>query len=449
MVDKFTTDIFDNRGRVLRPVLTNTKADGSGDWVFAIADDSGTQSIKFGDSSTLDASGRLRVSNPVNEFAIDFQYNLHPLFFEQITANNGTIAHKPAFSAAQLDVTTDNGSKAAMQSYQYFRYQPGKSDKIDMTFILPEKQSGTTMEVGYGDDENAFVFQIKGTVVQMVRRTKASGSVVVNAVTQANWNGDVLDGTGNINNPSGILLDVTKGQILRIDFQWLSQGRIRMCFDIGGNIILAHEFLIANTISETSTTTGNLPIRWLIENTSAPASAKTMFGICASVSTEGGDETETGHPFGFGNGVTTRTVGTTPIPVVSIRPNLTLNSITNRVKFRLDSINILSSNDIHWELIYLPTSITSVSWQAPVAHSSVQTDIAGTAIVGGIDIHHDYVAGASGQSSGTGKVPLTSKLPFTLDAPGTGQTRSLSIVCARVGNSDSQVSASFNWTEVR
>lgn len=436
----------DNLSRQIKPVLTNTKPDGSGLWYYAIVDASGTQSVKFGDSATLDASGRVRVSSPVNEFASDFQYNLHPLFFEQITANNGTIAHKPSFSAAQLDVTTDNGSKALLQSYQYFRYQPGKSDKVDITYILPSQQAGTKMQVGYNDDENGFFFEVKdAATIQMVRRTKASGSVVDNVVIQSEWNGDKLDGTG----PSGITMDFTKGQILRIDFQWLSQGRIRMCFDIGGNVLLAHEFLIANTISEPSTTTGNLPVRWLIENTSAPASAKTMYAICSSVATEGGDETETGHPFGFGNGVTTRTVSTTPIPVVSIRPNLTLNSITNRVKFRLDSINILSSKDIHWELIYLPTSITNVSWQAPVAHSSVQTDIAGTAIVGGIDIHHDYVAGATGQSSGTGKVPLTSKLPFTLDAAGTDQSRSLSIVCARVGNSDSEVSGSFNWTEVR
>jgi len=29
-----TTSLFDEHGRVIRPVLTNTKADGSGDWVF-------------------------------------------------------------------------------------------------------------------------------------------------------------------------------------------------------------------------------------------------------------------------------------------------------------------------------------------------------------------------------------------------------------------------------
>ena len=222
-----------------------------------------------------------------------------------------------------------------------------------------------------------------------------------------------------------------------------------MCWDINGAVVLAHEFLIANVLSTPSTTTANLPIRWLMTNTSAPASAKTMQAICVSVATEGGDQTELGHPFGFGNGATTRTVSTIPFPVVSIRPATTLNSITNRVKVRVESINILTDKDLFWQVIYLPTSITNASWQSPATHSSVETDIAGTAISGGIVIHSDYTAGAKGQASGQGRVPFTSKLPFELDKAGTDQTRSLSVVCARVGSQDAVVSISFNWVEIR
>ncbi len=402
-------------------------------------------SAVYADSAALDSFKRLRVSNPVNEFTSEFQYNLHPLFYEELTAVNGTVAHKANYSSAQLDVTTDNGSMAGVQTYEYFRYQPGKSLMIAQTFIMPSAQTGTTMQAGYFDDDNGFFFEIKGTTVQFVRRTKTSGSVVDNAVAQADWNFDKMDGTG----PSGETLDFTKTQQLRIDLQWLSNGRIRMCWDINGSVVLAHEFLIANVLDVPATVTANLPIRWLMTNTSAPASAKTMYAICVSVATEGGDQTELGHPFGFGNGATTRTVSTTPIPIVSIRPATTLNSITNRIKFRLESISIMNDKDVYWELVYLPTSITSVSWQAPAAHSAVETDIAGTAIVGGIVIHSDYAPGAKGQASGGGRVPFISKLPFALDKVGTDQSRSLSIVCTRLGAQDSAVSASFNWTEVR
>ena len=435
----------DNFSRQIKPVVFNTEADGSGGWYFPLVNAAGAQSMKFADSSALDAFKRVRVSNPVNEFTSEFQYNKHPLFYEELTAVNGAVSHNAAFSSVDLDVTTDNGSQAGIQTYEYFRYQPGKSLMIAQTFIMPERQVGTTMQAGYFDDENGVFFQIKGITPQFVRRTKTSGSVVDNEVAQDDWNFDKMDGTG----PSGVTLDFALTQQLRIDLQWLSNGRIRMCWDVNGQVVLAHEFLTANVLVEPSMTTANLPIRWLMTNTSAPASAKTMQAICTAVATEGGDETELGHPFGFGNGVTTRTVSTVPFPIVSIRPATTLNSITNRAKIRIESINILTSKDIHWELIYLPTSITNVSWQAPATHSSVQTDIAGTAIVGGITIHDDYVAGAQGQTSGVGKIPLTSKLPFSLDKAGTDQTRSLSIVCTRIGASDASVSASFNWTEVR
>ncbi len=442
----YNDKLEDNLGRIIRPVLTNSKPDGSGEWYFAIANSQGAQAMTFGDSSILDSFGRLRVSNPVNEFTYEFQYNLHPLYFDAVTANNGTITHNANHSSAVLAVSTDNGSRALLQTFEFFRYQAGKSLATAKSFIMSAPQAGTLMEVGYGDDENGFLFQIKdASTVQFVRRSKASGSVVDNVVTQENWNHDKMDGTGE----SGVTLDFTKGQILRIDLQWLSFGRIRMSFDIHGVSHLAHEFLIVNTLDEPSTTTANLPIRYLIENTSAVDSAKTMEAICGTVYNEGGDQTELGHPFGFGNGVTTRTISTIPVPILSIRPALTLNSITNRVKLRIESIDILTDKDVFVQLVYKPTSITSVSWDSPVAHSSIETDIAGTAIVGGVIVAMGYVATGGKKDVGSGRMPFISKLPVSLDSAGTNQSRSLSVVLTRVGASDAAAVAAINWTEVR
>ncbi len=442
----FNLKTEDNLGRQIKPVLTNTKPDGSGDWVFLVADGEGSQSVKFADSPTIDAFGRVRVSNPINEFTSEFQYNLHPLFYDAVTASNGSIAHNPNMSAADLTVTTDDGSKAMMQTFEYFRYQPGKSLAIAQTFVMPTQQAGTKMQVGYFDDDNGFFFEVKdAATVQMVRRTKTSGSVVDDVVLQEDWNHDKLDGTG----ASGITMDFTKGQILRIDLQWLSLGRVRMCFDVHGQLVLAHEFLAANVLSVPITTTANLPVRWLIENTAAPASTKTMMAICTSVFNEGGDQSELGHPFGFANGVTTRTISTVPIPILSIRPATTLNSITNRVHLRIEEIEILTSKDVFFQIVYKPTSITNVSWQSPVSHSSIETDVAGTAIAGGVVISDGYISGGAANSRGAGRVPFISKLPIVLDAAGTDQSRSVSIVLTRVGSQDATCAASLNWTEIR
>ncbi len=401
--------------------------------------------IRFADSANIDAFGRLRVSSPTNLWTSEFQYNKHPLYFDEVTAVNGTVTHLPNESAVSLAVSTDDGSKAIMQTFEHFRYQPGKSQVIAMTFVADAAQTDTDMRIGYFDDDNGFFLELDGLTVNMVRRTNTSGSVVDNQVAQASWNIDKLDGTGL----SAKTLDLTKGQILWIDLQWLSLGRVRMGFDIDGILVYAHEFMVANVLTVPSTTTGNLPVRWEIVNTGAVGGGKTLTAICSTVFAEGGVDFELGHPFAGGNGVTTRAISTTPIPIASIRPALLFNSITNRVQVRLESIELLTDQDVFWQLVYLPTSITAATFAVgPVAHSSIEVDIAGTAIVGGIIIDSGYISSGSKKDPGSGRIPFLSKLPFTLDAAGSDQSRSVSLVLVRV-TADANCAVQFNWTEIR
>ncbi len=401
--------------------------------------------INLSDGPNIDAFGRLRVSEPVNLWTSEFQYNKHALYFDEITATGGTVSHLPNESAVSLAVTTSNASKAIMQTFQYFRYQPGKSQVIAMTFVADAQQADTDMRIGYFDDENGFFLELDGLVVNMVRRSKASGSVVDDKVAQADWNVDKMDGTG----PSRKTLDLTKGQILWIDLQWLSLGRIRMGFDIDGVITYVHEFMVANVLTVPSTTTGNLPVRWEIVNTAGVSGTKALKAICSAVFSEGGTDFELGHPFAGGNGITTRTISTVPFPICSIRPALLFNSIANRINVEIESIEILTDQDVFWQLIYAPTSITTADFAVgPVAHSSVEVDIIGTAIVGGVVVDSGFISAGSKKVPGAQRVPFLSKLPFTLDAAGSDQSRSVSLVLTRV-TADAACAAQFNWREIR
>ncbi len=403
--------------------------------------------IRFEDSPNIDAFGRLRVSQPVNLWTSEFQHNKHPLYFDEVTATNGTVTHLPNESAVSLAVSTDNASKAIMQTFEYFRYQPGKSQVIAMTFVADSQQANTDMRIGYFDDENGFFLELTGASdINMVRRTKTSGTVVNNKVEKASWNLDKLNGSG----ASGMTLDLTKGQILWIDFQWLSLGRVRMGFDIDGVIVYAHEFMVANVLTVPSSTTGNLPVRWEIVNTAGAAAIKTLAAVCSTVFSEGGVDFELGHPFSGGNGVTRRTISTIPYPICSIRPATTFNSITNRIKVRIESIEMLTDQDILWQLIYKPSSIANDTFAVgPVTHSSVEVDIAGTAITGGIIVDSGYISSGSKKASGAQRVPFLSKLPFTLDAAGSDQSRSVSLVLTRASGADASCAAQFNWVEIR
>ena len=84
-------------------------------------------------------------------------------------------------------------------------------------------------------------------------------------VNQADWNGDKLDGTG----PSGITLDVTKTQILWMDFEWLGVGSVRCGFIINEQYIVCHTFNNANDITSVYMSTAILPVRYEITSTSA------------------------------------------------------------------------------------------------------------------------------------------------------------------------------------
>lgn len=403
--------------------------------------------VDFGDNHHIDAFGRLRVSSPVNLWTSHFEYNLHPLFFDETTVAGGTVTHLPNESAAALAVTTDDGSKAILQTYEYFRYQPGKSHCIAMTFVADPQQANTDMRIGYFDDNNGIFLELTGaSTVNLVRRTKTSGSVVDNKVAQADWNLDKLDGSG----PSGVTLDLTKGQILWIDMQWLSQGRIRVGFDIDGVLFYVHQFLGANVLDVPTITTADLPIRWEIVNIGEAAEAKTLTAICGSVFSEGGAAFELGNAFTGGNGATLRTgIGSTPIPVFSLRPATTFNGITNRVKVRLTSLDIFATDSMFWQVIYKPTSITGANFSAPVTHSSVEVDVAGTAISGGVVVASGYIA-ASNKGGLAAALELASKYPFFLDAAGTGQGNSFSIVVVVVGTGTNKSAAgSANWVEIR
>ncbi len=244
--------------------------------------------FEYKDSRNIDAFGRLRVSNPTTIWDSQFEYTAHPLFYDQTTANNGTISHNAPHSSVDLNAATDSGSKAILQSFEYFRYQPGKSQQINMTFLLAAATASLDQRVGQFDDENGFFLELTGSTVNMVRRTKTSGVVVNNKTAQASWNIDPMDGSGI----SGDTLDLTKAQILHIDYQWLSTGRIRYGFDIEGRIHYVHEELVANVLTVPSTTTANLPVRWEVVTTGVITAARTMEAICVSVTSEGGQEAQ-------------------------------------------------------------------------------------------------------------------------------------------------------------
>ena len=183
--------------------------------------------ITFSNSVTntsLDAFGRLRVGNPYtmfdsqNRYAIDNQ-------FDTSTASGGATTYLPNESSVSLDVTAASGSEVVRQTFRSFSYQPGKSLLVLATFVMNAPKANLRQRVGYFGTDNGVFLELNGTTEpRFVMRTSTSGSVSdARFAAQSAWNVDKLNGAG----PSGLTLDLTKDQIMWMDFEWLGMGNVR------------------------------------------------------------------------------------------------------------------------------------------------------------------------------------------------------------------------------
>jgi hypothetical protein len=406
-------------------------------------------SVKFSDSSSVDAFSRLRVSNPTALFYGQHQYKIDDLRFDNELTGGGTITHDANEAVVDLNVTTASGDKVIYQTLDYLRYQPGKSQFILMTFVMNTPEANLEQRVGYFNDSNGIFLEVKdASTVQIVRRTNTSGSPVDNVVAQASWNVDSFDGTG----PSGKTLDLTKTQILVIDAQWLGVGRVRVGFDIDGIIYVAHEFLNANALTLPYTQSFSLPARFEIETTGVISGAASLKAICVAVSSEGGLEIEIGVPISTSNAGTAVTAASgTLTPILSIRPAATFNSVdTRQISILVAGFSATcSTNPGYLSIIWNGTLSGPTFAAVDATNSCMEKDVvAGQTISGGVTVFETHIptAGVGVGASGGISRGLLSSLPLTKKLDGTQIP--LTIAIAGIGGTAPSL-ASFNWVEIR
>jgi hypothetical protein len=343
----------------------------------------------------LDAFGRVRISQPYTLFDSHNRYESDP-HFDTSTSTGGSITHLPNESSVSMAVTTASGSEVVRQSYRVFPYQPGKSLLILTSFVMNTAKTGLRQRVGYFSTQNGLYFQQNDSTVSFVLRSYTSGSVDNSReVTQANWNGDKLDGTGK----SGYTIDLTKSQILFIDIEWLGVGSVRCGFVIEGKFIVAHTFHNANIYSAVYMTTATLPVRYEITNTSVTASSSSLKQICSTVMSEGGYEQVAADSV-IRRTTSLGSITTTFLPLISMRlASDTLGAIVlpNRVSV------IPTTSDVFEVALIKNATLTGASYNTTdFAH--VDYDITATALSGGTVVQSDFVA-STNQSSGNLSAP--------------------------------------------
>jgi len=402
--------------------------------------------ITIKDSPNLDAFSRLRTSNPQTLFNGQFTYNLLPLLYEQVTLGGGSVTHDLTNRSATINLTAAVAAdKAYMQTYEYFAYQPGKSQLIFITFNMNGQTVDAFKFAGYSDGDNGVEFQADGINAQFVVYTNSLAGDEV--VIQSNWNLDKLDGTGR----SGITLDLSKTQILVIDLQALYVGRVRIGFDIGGKIIYAHEFLHANLFTYPYLQTASLPIRCGMIAT-GPIST-TMDFICSSVISEGGsdDDSRFGYNFTIPTPVTSIAVGPAYTHMISIRPKLTYNTLVNRIKINLIDIELYNGGNqpVYWELVIGQALTAPVYADVNTTYSSVEY-VTGATLSGSPTLVMDSgFAASSGSVKAQTSTAVTSRYPMTLTVAGAHRDDGTYTLRARSISGSQNCYAVLKYREIR
>ncbi len=340
--------------------------------------------------TNVDAFGRLRVSNPLTIFDSQNRYQKDDQFSES-TASGGTVTYTLNESTVNLNVTTTSGSETVRQTYRTMPYQPGKGLLFLGTFVMAAAQTNLRQRVGYFNTENGVFFQKDGSTNAFVLRTNTSGTPSdARTVTQANWNGDKLDGTG----ASGLTLDTTKAQILWMDFEWLGVGSVRCGFIINGQYIVCHTFNNANDIDKVYMTTAILPVRYEIKANDTLTSAATLKQICSTVISEGGYEEAKANQFARRTTVL-GTISTTFLPLVSIRlASDSLGAVVLPV-----AIQAFPTTNQNYEVaLFKNATLTGASYNT-TDFTHVDYDVTASAMSGGTMVLQDYVSStAQGRS---------------------------------------------------
>lgn len=403
------------------------------------------------ESRYTDAFERDRVAAPTYVFDSQFTYDLQPLLFDRKVSGNGsTITFDSTNRLGLLSFAgSGSGSFCRLQSFAHHRYQPGRSQESLITFNFLGGTTGVTKRVGYSDGSNGVELQIKDgttTAQVVIYSTTGNGS---QTFYQSGW-ADILDGSGSDRNLSGIAVDWTKTHILALDMQALYVGEVRLWLDIDGRLVGLMSADHANKATFPYIADANLPVRWAMDCTSGTTTAS-MYAICSSVISGGGQQEALGYTFATPNNSVTANSGTWT-HVVSLQPALTFNGLPNWSQLIPESIDMLvtGNSPAEWCLAIgqdLAGTVTFLDVNS--TFSAAQYNSLGTCTgTAQIYMPGGYIS-ASNQSKGEANDQEKVRKPITLDSDGSTRTLCRISLLARGIGGATAVHGKINWREIR
>lgn len=193
--------------------------------------------------------------------------------------------------------------------------------------------TAATVGDGYFFGYNGVAFGVRH------KNSRGNGGAGLDTWTaQTAWNSDRCDGTSSATNPSGFLLDPTKGNVYMIKYPYLGYGNIQFYVmnNTTGRWILVHVIQYANSFVETQLQNPGLSFFAQTINGGSVTNVTMLIGSVGFFLT--GDRVYTGPQFGVDNRLANNGVNV-DTPVFSLRCCTSLNGEPNRGMMRLRSLS--------------------------------------------------------------------------------------------------------------
>ena len=335
--------------------------------------------MKVNMDEPLTAFGEMSVAEPTPVAQVDFVYGINNQMIATATTSGGT------FNAVDgnIVVTTSavTGSMAIAYSQRYVKYRDGQGSVGRFTALFTSGVTGNNQYAGLATPtmSDGYFFGYSGTTFGIIH--DSSGNTV-GFYPQTSWNEDTMDGSRNEANPSGQLLNPTKGNVYQIKLQYLGYGSIYFYVENSdnGELVNVHNIKYANTNTIPSLRQPSLNLVWASENTTNNT-AVSVKGASGALFTEGKVQ-QLGPRNSFDFNKAGVTAANNVLNIFTIKNATTFNGITNRSQVRIKGISV--ANDMGATASGL--SILQVHKNATVAGTPVFSAINGTLSVSGATI---------------------------------------------------------------
>jgi len=374
-----------------------------------------TNGSPFGDNSSVDAFGRLRVSQPKTLLDSKMFYDKQTQTFDEALSGTATSVFSAYDSCIVMNTFAKN-DYVIRQTRQRFDYQPGKSLSYIFTGLF-SPETNVIKRVGAFQSLTAQPFDpVDGVWLEVnqegpiLRCEKSQGTTYSMIAPQSAWNIDKMDGSGT----SGLTIDFAKAQIFTIDYEWLSLGRVRYGFYLNGKCFYVHQDTHLNALNAPYMSYGNQPVRYEIRQVGDGSGV--MKQICCTVISEGGeDEVGTLVSAGLSSVIAVGNTANRYYPRIGARLSPDRPNISAYIKNLLVQ-NMDASVGMEARIYFNPTLTSPLQWRKLDSQGIEFAFGDGTTYVtGGQQVFVGYVlAGAKGGAESIQLPPSVASLGMSL-----------------------------------